>query len=103
MEFKPGHGGEPYLVSPSGPLAKAALRALKMAFNHEPVLLREGGSIPIVTEFKRILGAESLLLGLALPEDNPHSPNEKFSLESFTKGMALSAYLWPELASASKG
>jgi len=103
MEFKPGHGGEPYLVSPSGPLAKAALRALKAAFNHEPVLLREGGSIPIVTEFKRILGADSLLLGLALPDDNPHSPNEKFSLESFTRGMALSACLWPELASASKG
>ena len=60
--------------------AQAALRALKTAFGHEPTLMREGGSIPIVTDFKKILGADALLLGLALPDDNPHSPNEKFSL-----------------------
>ena len=100
MEIKSGHGGEPYLFSPTSPEARAALNALRKAFRSEPVLLREGGSIPIVNEFKRILGADTLLLGLALPEDNAHSPNERFSLECFEKGMFMSAYLWKELAVA---
>ena len=64
------------------------------------MLLREGGSIPIVTEFKKTLGADSLMVGLALPDDNPHSPNEKFDLECFRKGMLMSAHLWQELAQA---
>ena len=74
------------------------MRALKAAFRHEPVLLREGGSIPIVNDFKKILRADSLLLGLALPDDNAHSPNEKFSLDNFAKGQLMSAYLWQELS-----
>jgi acetylornithine deacetylase/succinyl-diaminopimelate desuccinylase-like protein len=98
LEINGGHGGEPYLVSPTSPLAQAGLRALKAAFGHEPVLLREGGSIPIVTDFKKILGADALMLGLALPDDNAHSPNEKFSLDAFAKGMRMSALLWRELA-----
>jgi acetylornithine deacetylase/succinyl-diaminopimelate desuccinylase-like protein len=60
--------------------------------------MREGGSIPIVTQFKKILHADSLLLGLALPDDNAHSPNEKFSLDCYEKGMRMGALLWPELA-----
>ncbi len=92
-----GHGGEPYLTSPTGPQAQAAMRALSGAFGHEAVLMREGGSIPIVNDFKKILGADTLLLGLSLPDDNAHSPNEKFSLTCFRKGMAMSAMLWEEL------
>jgi acetylornithine deacetylase/succinyl-diaminopimelate desuccinylase-like protein len=98
MEIKSGHGGEPYIVSPTGAQAQAALRALKQAFEHEPVLMREGGSIPIVNDFKKYLKAETLLLGLALPDDNAHSPNEKFDLGNFAKGQIMSAYLWQELA-----
>ena len=98
LEIKSGHGAEPYLVSPTGPQAQAALRALKEAFGYEPVLMREGGSIPIVNEFKKILRADALMLGLALPDDNAHSPNEKFSLDCFSKGQLMSAYLWQELA-----
>jgi acetylornithine deacetylase/succinyl-diaminopimelate desuccinylase-like protein len=98
MEVESGHGAEPYLVSPEGPQAQAALRALKLAFGHEPVLLREGGSIPIVNDFKKVLGVDTLLLGLALPDDNAHSPNEKFDLGNFAKGQEMSAYLWRELA-----
>jgi acetylornithine deacetylase/succinyl-diaminopimelate desuccinylase-like protein len=62
--------------------------------------MREGGSIPIVTQFKKVLGAESLLLGLALPDDNAHSPNEKFSLDCYEKGARMGALLWPRLTSA---
>ncbi|MFO1488519.1 MAG: dipeptidase [Verrucomicrobiota bacterium] len=98
MEIKSGHGAEPYLVSPTGEQAQAALRALKAAFGHEPVLMREGGSIPIVNDFKKILGADTLLLGLALPDDNAHSPNEKFDLDCFARGQRMSAHLWQELS-----
>jgi len=97
MTIESGHGGAPYLVSPTSPQAQAALRALKTAFGYEPVLMREGGSIPILTDLKKILGADALMLGLALPDDNAHSPNEKFNLEAFAKGMWMSANLWQEL------
>jgi acetylornithine deacetylase/succinyl-diaminopimelate desuccinylase-like protein len=100
MTVKAGHGGEPYIVSPTSPMAQAALKTLKEAFGREPILMREGGSIPIVTQFKKILGADTLLLGLALPDDNAHSPNEKFDLECFDKGIKMSALLWQELPKA---
>jgi acetylornithine deacetylase/succinyl-diaminopimelate desuccinylase-like protein len=100
LEITGGHGGMPYLVSPTSPFATASLRALKKAFNCEPVLMREGGSIPIVTDFKKILGADTLLLGLSLPDDNAHSPNEKFDLDCFSHGMQMGAHLWQELARA---
>jgi acetylornithine deacetylase/succinyl-diaminopimelate desuccinylase-like protein len=98
LEIEAGHGAEPYLVSPTSPQAQAALRALKSAFGYDPVLVREGGSIPIVNDFKKILHADSLLLGLGLPDDNAHSPNEKFDLGCFAKGQLMSAYLWQELS-----
>ncbi len=100
LEITAGHGAEPYVVSPEGTQAQAALRALRAAFGKEPVLLREGGSIPIVNEFKRILGVDTLLLGLGLPDDNVHSPNEKFELDCFEKGQRMSALLWQELSAA---
>lgn len=99
MEIKSGHGAEAYLVSPQSAQAQAALRGLRRAFGREPVLLREGGSIPIVNQFKRVLGADTLLLGLALPDDNAHSPNEKFDLDIFAQGQRLGALLWQELSS----
>jgi acetylornithine deacetylase/succinyl-diaminopimelate desuccinylase-like protein len=98
LEIEAGHGAEAYLVSPKSPQAQAALRALQEAFNREPVLLREGGSIPIVNDFKKVLGADTLLLGLGLPEDNAHSPNEKFDLDCFENGQRMSALLWQELS-----
>jgi acetylornithine deacetylase/succinyl-diaminopimelate desuccinylase-like protein len=98
LQISSGHGAEAYLMSPGSADAKAALRALRAAFGTEPVLLREGGSIPIVNQFKSILGADTLLLGLALPDDNAHSPNEKFDLDIFARGQRMSALLWQELA-----
>jgi len=98
MEIEAGHGAEAYLVSPRSRKAQAALRALKKSFGCKPILMREGGSIPIVNEFKKILGADSLLLGLGLPDDNAHSPNEKFNLDCFAKGQLMSAHLWQELS-----
>jgi len=100
LEVAITRGADPYLVSPTGPLAQAALRALKAAFGFEPVLLREGGSIPIVNDFKKCLRADSLMVGLALPDDNAHSPNEKFDLDCFAKGQLMSAFLWQELGTS---
>ncbi len=97
IEIKAGHGAEAYHFDPTGKPAQAALRALEKAFKHKPVLMREGGSIPIVNQFKKILGADSLLLGIGLPDDNAHSPNEKFNLDCFEKGQLMGAYLWQEL------
>ncbi len=101
LDLRGQHGGEPYLVSPESEQARAALRALRKAFNCEPVLMREGGSIPIVNDFQKILKADTLLVGLALPDDNAHSPNEKFDLDVFAKGMRMSAHIWQELAATS--
>jgi acetylornithine deacetylase/succinyl-diaminopimelate desuccinylase-like protein len=98
LEIEAGHGAEAYLVSPTSARAQAALRALEAAFGCKPVLMREGGSIPIVNDFKKILGADSLLLGLGLPDGNAHSPNEKFNLDCFAKGQTMSAHLWQELS-----
>ena len=102
IELIKGHSGDPYILNPDSPLCKAALTALKKAFNREPVLLREGGSIPIITDIKRILGVDTILAGLALPDDNAHSPNEKFDLRCFEIGMKMSAILLQELGCALK-
>ena len=98
MKISAGHGAEAYLVSPTGQPAQAALRALEKAFGTKPILMREGGSIPIVNEFKKVLGADTLLLGIGLPDDNAHSPDEKFNLDCFEGGQRMSAHLWQELA-----
>ena len=100
LEVELGHWGEPYMVSPTSPVAQAGLQALKQAFGREPYMIREGGSIPIVNDFRKILGVDTLLLGLALPDDNLHSPNEKFNLDCFMNGIRMSALLWQELARA---
>jgi acetylornithine deacetylase/succinyl-diaminopimelate desuccinylase-like protein len=62
-------------------------------------MIREGGSIPIVASFKEILGVDTLLLGLALPDCCAHSPNENFPLENFEAGIRLNQELLRELAS----
>jgi acetylornithine deacetylase/succinyl-diaminopimelate desuccinylase-like protein len=100
LEIHGGHGAEPYLTPPNGALARAGLRALELGFARKPLLLREGGSIPIVSEFRKVLGVDSLLLGLALPDANAHAPNESFHLGALRAGMRMSAHLWPALAAA---
>ena len=87
------------MVVPLGsPPIEAASRALKAAFGRDPVFIREGGSIPIVNSFKRVLNADSLLIGFGLNDDNTHSPNEKFCLKDFHRGILTIAHLLEELA-----
>lgn len=98
MEFVPGHDGKPYHADPHGVYGKAAQRALETAFGAEAVLIREGGSIPIIQDFREILGADTLLLGLALSDAQIHSPNENFPVVNFEAGIRLNRALLEELA-----
>ena len=99
LEITTGHSGEPYVTDPNSADGFAARRALQRAFPGKDVaLIREGGSIPIVNTFKRVLGAETLLLGLALPDCRAHAPNENFPLENFFAGIRLNRALLEELA-----
>jgi acetylornithine deacetylase/succinyl-diaminopimelate desuccinylase-like protein len=91
------HGGRPWRAELAGPLFDAARRALAAAFGKEPVITGEGGSIPVVGDFQRILGAPVLLVGFGLPGENAHAPDEWMSVENFTKGMRAIATLWDEL------
>ncbi|HEX5437091.1 MAG TPA: dipeptidase [Gemmatimonadaceae bacterium] len=91
------HGGEPWRAALSGPLFEAARRALAATFGREPVITGEGGSIPVVTDFQRILDAPVLLMGFGLPGENAHAPDEWLSDENFVKGMRTAAMLWDEL------
>ena len=92
------HGGRPWRADLEGPLYDAAKRALAAAFGREPVIVGEGGSIPVVGDFERILGAPVLLVGFGLPGENAHAPDEWMSVENFDKGTAAIAALWDELA-----
>ncbi len=85
------HSARAVLIPRESPVLGAARTAMARGFGTEPVLIREGGSIPIVTTFKQELGADSALIGLGLPDDNLHSPNEKFSIPDFYRGMVVMA------------
>ncbi len=91
------HGAPGVLVPLDSPYVEAAARAIQYAFGRRPVFTREGGSIPIVTTFSKQLHADALLIGWGQETDNCHSPNEKFSLADFHRGIKASAKLWEEL------
>jgi len=98
IEIVPGHDGKPYITDPNSKFGLAAQAALRAAFDAEPVLIREGGSIPIVQTFRDILGADTLLIGLALPDAQIHAPNENFPVANFEAGILLNQALLAELA-----
>ena len=98
IECEFGHSGKPYLMDPQSAYGKAAQNALRETFGREPALIREGGSIPIVQTFKDVLGADTLLLGLALPDCLIHAPNENFLIKNFYDGIRLNRLLIREIS-----
>ena len=92
------HGASGVVVPLESPFIAGAAQAIERGFGRSPVFIREGGSIPIVTSFHQILDVDTLLLGWGLDDDNAHSPNEKFSLADFHRGIRASTYLWDELS-----
>ncbi len=98
IEIERGHSGKAYHNDPHSVFGKAAQTALEKSFGKAPVLIREGGSIPIIQDMKEILGADSLMLGLALPDCQIHAPNENFAVENFEAGIEMSRALLTELS-----
>ena len=90
MEVIRYHGGDPVVVPTNSPPMQAAAQALEEAWGRETVFTREGGSIPIVADFMRELGAPVVLMGFGLENDNLHAPNEKFDVINFEKGIEAS-------------
>jgi acetylornithine deacetylase/succinyl-diaminopimelate desuccinylase-like protein len=96
------HGGSPY-VTPIGHIAfKAASEAIKATFGKSPIPMRGGGSIPIVALFEKELGLKTILMGFGLDSDNLHSPNEKYGLANFYKGIETIPYFHKYFAELSK-
>ena len=98
LEIVTGHSGAAYQYDPNSPDGLAARKALNEAFGTEPLLLRDGGSIPILATLKEILGVDSYLLGLANPDCRIHSPNENMLVENFLGGIRMNKILLQELA-----
>lgn len=87
VKVTPHHGGEP-VVTPTDSIAyKAAQKAILESFGKEPIPTRGGGSIPIVALFEKELGIKTVLMGFGLDSDNLHSPNEKYDIANFYKGI----------------
>lgn len=96
-----GHAGNPYVMDAHSAFGKAAQSALQKTFDADPVLIREGGSIPIIDSFKQVLGVDTLMCGLALPDCAAHAPNENFPIANFEAGIKLNRLLLQELADLS--
>ena len=90
LTFRDLHGGHGVLVDRGAPAMQAASEALEAVFGQTPYFTREGGSIPVVADFKRILGLDTVLMGFGLDSDSIHSPNERFGLDRFHQGIEAS-------------
>ncbi len=81
------HGAVPVLVSTESPAMAAAAHALEDVYGQRPFFTRIGGSIPVVADFKRLMGLDSVLMGFGLDTDAIHSPNEHFGIDRFRQGV----------------
>jgi acetylornithine deacetylase/succinyl-diaminopimelate desuccinylase-like protein len=85
------------------PAMRAAAAAYEQVFGKKPVYMREGGSIPVVAGFQTHLGVETVLMGFGLPSDRIHSPNERFYIPNFFKGIQTSIHFLAEYADLARG
>lgn len=86
------HGGEPYMTPLDSTAYKAAAKAMETTFGKTPIPVRGGGSIPICALFEKELGIKIVFMGFGLDSDNLHSPNEKFNIDNFYKGIETIPY-----------
>lgn len=96
-ELKLINAGDPAMIDPSLPVMQAAVRAYERGWNKAPLYARTGGSIPVVADFKRLLGVDTVMLGFGLNTDGAHGPDEHFSLEMFHKGIDTTIYYLEEV------
>lgn len=92
LEAKLHHGGEPYVTPVDSIPYKAAAKAIEQTFGKSPIPVRGGGSIPITSLFEKALGVKVVFLGFGLDSDNLHSPNEKYDIANFYKGIETIPY-----------
>ncbi|MEK7263843.1 MAG: dipeptidase [Bacteroidota bacterium] len=92
------HGGEAAITPIDSVGVRAAVVAVQKGFGKKPLYQREGGSIPIVVQFKKLLGIDTVLLGFGLPDENAHAPDEFINLDNFFKGIKTSAHFYYEFA-----
>lgn len=97
VKVKLHHGGEAAITPIDSPGVKAAVAALEKGFGKKPLYQREGGSIPIVVQFKNLLGLDTVLLGFGLPDENAHSPDEHLNIDNFYGGIRTSVHFFNEL------
>lgn len=90
--------GTPWLTPTDHPAMQALARAIQKGFGKKPVYTRTGGTIPVVATLTKLLRAPILLMGIGLPDENAHAPNEKLDLDNLHHGMLAAAHLWDELA-----
>lgn len=86
------HGGEPYMTPIDSKAYQAAAKAMETTFGKTPIPVRGGGSIPICALFEKELGIKIVFMGFGLDSDNLHSPNEKFDIANFYKGIETIPY-----------
>lgn len=91
------HGGRPWVASLDHPALVTAANAMEKGFGKRPVFQREGGSIPVVATFSELFGVPTVLMGIGLPDENAHAPNEKLDLGNFYGGIRSSAFFMEEL------
>lgn len=101
MRLEMSDGAPGFLVPRDNPFLAAAATAIQQGFGKPPVMIRSGGSIPVVSQFLQMPGVDTLLLGWGQNDDNLHSPNEKFSVADFHAGIKTAAILLKELAKVS--
>lgn len=92
------HTGNPAHTDRHTPAMQAAIAAYEEGWGARPVFAREGGTIPVVSHFQRLLGAPVVLMGFGLPDDAPHAPNEKLTLECFRRGIATAISFYQKVA-----
>lgn len=100
VEIKSMHGGKPWVASLDHPVLVTAAKAIEEGFGKRPVFQREGGSIPIVATFTELLEAPCLLMGIGLPDENAHAPNERLDLDNFFGGIRSSAFFMEQFSTA---
>ena len=92
------HGGNPWLASIDHPAIRAASRAFEKGFGAKPVFVREGGSIPVVTTLAETLGLSTVLMGVGLPDENAHAPNERLDLGNYHTGIVSIAHFFDQFS-----
>jgi acetylornithine deacetylase/succinyl-diaminopimelate desuccinylase-like protein len=97
-EIRVHAGARPVQMDPDAPAMKAGLEAQEEGFGLPARMIRNGASVPIVEVFQRVLGVEPVVLGMGLPDDNTHAPNEKLDLDHLWKGSVVAAALFQRLS-----